>query len=379
MRIAFHAPLKPPTHPVPSGDRAMARLLMAAMTRAGHQVELAVRLRSRDAGGDPERQARFAAAGKRLADHLVRRYRGRPDGAPDAWFTYHLYYKAPDRVGPSVSAALGIPYIVAEASVAARRANGAWAGSHAAVTAALSQASLVLGLNSADHAGVAPYLSSPQRWQPLKPFVDDAPFAAAALERSRHRAALAAAHGLDTSVPWLIAVGMMRPGDKLASYRELAQSLRLIKDRAWRLLVVGDGIARPEVEAAIKEAATQRALFLGRCEPALLAGIYAAADLCVWPAVNEAFGMSLLEAQAAGLPVVAGRWGGVPDVVADGIAGRLVARHDVAAFAQAVAGFLDEPEARRAAGAAAAHRVTSQHGLAGAVTALDAALARLRR
>ena len=36
MRIAFYAPLKPPDHPVPSGDRRMARLLMAALATAGH-------------------------------------------------------------------------------------------------------------------------------------------------------------------------------------------------------------------------------------------------------------------------------------------------------------------------------------------------------
>ena len=42
---------------------------------------------------------------------------------PDLWFTYHLYYKAPDLVGPLVAGALGIPYAVAEASVAHKRAG----------------------------------------------------------------------------------------------------------------------------------------------------------------------------------------------------------------------------------------------------------------
>ncbi|WP_035670480.1 hypothetical protein [Azospirillum brasilense] len=50
MRIAFYAPLKSPTHPVPSGDRRMARLLMAALERAGHAVTLASTLRSWDDG-----------------------------------------------------------------------------------------------------------------------------------------------------------------------------------------------------------------------------------------------------------------------------------------------------------------------------------------
>ena len=46
MRIAFYAPLKPPDHPVPSGDRRIARLLLEALRRAGHEVALASRLRS---------------------------------------------------------------------------------------------------------------------------------------------------------------------------------------------------------------------------------------------------------------------------------------------------------------------------------------------
>ena len=58
---------------------------------------------------------------------------------------------------------------------------------------------------------------------------------------------------------------------------------------------------------------------LARCiAPAALPEIYAAADLYVWPACNEAYGMALLEAQAAGVPVVAGAEGGVPDIVVDG-------------------------------------------------------------
>ena len=57
---------------------------------------------------------------------------------------------------------------------------------------------------------------------------------------------------------------------------------------------------------------------VGALPAAALPEIYAAADLYVWPACNEAYGMALLEAQAAGVPVVAGAEGGVPDIVADG-------------------------------------------------------------
>ena len=48
-----------------------------------------------------------------------------------------------------------------------------------------------------------------------------------------------------------------------------------------------------------------------------MAAALADSDLFVWPAINEAFGMALLEAQASGLPVVAGASGGVRGIVAD--------------------------------------------------------------
>src|SRR6185437_15141645 len=166
MRIAFYAPLKPPDHPVASGDRTMARLLLAALRRAGHEVEIAARLRSRDPRGEEERQERMQTLGRRLASRYVRRVRagGRP---PDLWFTYHLYDKAPDWIGPAAAAALGIPYVVAEASVAESRAAGRWRPGHAAAAAALRQADAVIGLNSADRAGVLPYLAAPRRWHAL--------------------------------------------------------------------------------------------------------------------------------------------------------------------------------------------------------------------
>ena len=88
MRIAFYAPLKPPTHPVPSGDRRMARLLMAALSRANHRVDVASRFRSRDGAGDPARQQALADLGRHMASRLVRHYQARADDElPDLWFT----------------------------------------------------------------------------------------------------------------------------------------------------------------------------------------------------------------------------------------------------------------------------------------------------
>ncbi len=56
MRIAFYAPLKPPTHGTPSGDRRVAGLLMDAHERVADHIELVSTFRSFDADGDVARQ-----------------------------------------------------------------------------------------------------------------------------------------------------------------------------------------------------------------------------------------------------------------------------------------------------------------------------------
>jgi glycosyltransferase involved in cell wall biosynthesis len=370
MRIAFYAPLKPPGHPVASGDRTMARLLIAALRRAGHEVEVAAVLRSRAGAGDPAYQERMRAAGHGLAKRFIRRCARAPVRRPDLWFTYHLYYKAPDWLGPRVAEALAIPYVVVEASVAGKRRAGPWRLGHAALLAALGRADAVIGLNSADREAVLPVLAAPERYHAVPPFIDTAPFARAAAERQAHRAALAAEHGIDPAVPLLVAVAMMREGDKLESYRLLAAALTRNLAVPWRLLVVGDGPARGAVEAAFAPCAG-RITWLGRLEGAALAGVLASGDLMTWPAINEAYGMALLEGQAAGLPVLAGASGGVADIVADGITGRLTPPGDAAAFAAALGELLAAPDLRRALGAAAASRTAAAHDIAGAARLLD--------
>jgi len=76
MNTAFYAPLKAPDHPVPSGDRQMARLLIEALERAGLAPALACRLRSYDRG-EPWRQRRLDEVAARAAPLLARRWRRR--------------------------------------------------------------------------------------------------------------------------------------------------------------------------------------------------------------------------------------------------------------------------------------------------------------
>ncbi|HVO03860.1 MAG TPA: glycosyltransferase family 4 protein [Candidatus Cybelea sp.] len=373
MRIAFYAPLKPPDHPVPSGDRTVARLLMAALKQGGAAVEIASRMRARLADPTESAQQAMAKKGEVTAKRLIAAYRARPKRErPQAWFSYHLYYKAVDWIGPNVAEALDIPYVLAEASHAPKRAEGIHAFSHAKAEAAIRRADAIFCINPVDRECLAPLVGN-RRLIDLAPFLDLARFTRGLPERATMRARLARDYGIDPDEPWLLAVGMMRKGDKLASYRLLAEALHHL-DRPWQLLVVGDGEARADVERAMKPIAGG-VFLLGALPREKLPGIAVASDLYVWPAVNEAFGMALLEAQACGLPAVAGAWGGVPAIIRDGRTGWLSAPGDAAAFAADVDFALDAN--LLAIGRAARENALGRHDIAGAAETLSKALARI--
>lgn len=374
MRIAFHAPLKPPDHPVPSGDRAMARALLDLLAGLGHEPVPVGRFRSYDGRGDRRRQERLLALGEGLARRLGRRIEAGRLARPELWLTYHCYHKAPDLLGPRLAAMLDLPYLVAEGSIGPRQASGPWALGHAASLRALRRADLVLAMTARDRAGLLAGGLPADAVEPFPPFLDAAPFRAAAADRPAHRAALAARLDLDPEVPWLVAVAMMRDDVKRRSYELLAEALGRLAQRSWQLLVVGDGPARAIVEGALRAVAGARPRLLGALPPEALPPVYAACDLFVWPAVGEAYGMALLEAQATGLPVVAGAEGGVPELVEDGTSGLLVPARDPVAFGAAVAALLDEPDRRRRLGGAAAERVRDRHDRPVAAARLAAAL-----
>ena len=91
--------------------------------------------------------------------------------------------------------------------------------------------------------------------------------------------------------------------------------------------------------------------------------------------LNEAFGMVFLEAAAAGLPVIAGNWRGVSEIVATGETGILIDPWDDVEFAQAVVDLIRDNPRRIAMAEAAAARAESKHGMTAAVTVLNQALA----
>lgn len=352
MRIAFHAPLKPADHPVPSGDRQIARLLIAALRSAGHDVAVASRLRTREAAGEIGRQQELLSAARGEITRLLDHFRALP---PDIWLTYHLYYKAPDLIGPTVCRTLGIPYVVVEGSHAAKRMQGPWANFATRARDALNQADAVIALNRSDMVGLTGIVAA-ERMHHLPPFM-------------QCRAQPTVRRSNDQPVR-LLAIGMMRSGDKLRSYRALARALRGLRGSNWTLTIVGDGPAAIQVRTAFQPV-RNRVNWAGARPPSHLARIIADHDLMVWPAVNEAFGMALVQAACLGLPVIAGRTGGVPDVVHDGETGALVPPLDDHAMRRTIAGMIRQPRLRQRLGAAAWRRASRVHAFKGAAGQLD--------
>jgi len=361
--VAFYAPLKSPNHPLPSGDRTMARLLMKALDQAGYSPFLACELRTLDKTGDRQRQESLRQQALEEADRLIAHYRALPDEMrPCLWFTYHVYYKAPDWIGPRVADALGIAYAVAEGSRAAKRAQGSWALGHEGAEAALDRADAIFVMTAHDREALEIARPQHQTLADLPPFLDLREWPASS------------SRPLPKAAPRLLTVAMMREGDKLASYRILAAALERLQHLPWTLDVVGDGEARDEI-ARLFSPMSRRVHFHGQIEgKADLKAHYEAAELLVWPAVNEAYGMVLLEAQALGCAVVAGAYGGVASVVRDGETGLLTRPGEITAFSHALSDLLRDRERLRDLGANACRFVRQERDLAHAALRLRNAL-----
>jgi phosphatidyl-myo-inositol dimannoside synthase len=126
------------------------------------------------------------------------------------------------------------------------------------------------------------------------------------------------------------------------------------------LLVAGDGPDRDRLRRLARtHGVADHVVFTGRMAPDEVAAHHAAVDVSALPCRTlgggldvEGLGIVLLEAQASGVPVVAGRSGGAPETVRPGETGRLVDGRDVAEVADALADLLIDPDTAHAMGEA---------------------------
>ena len=356
LKVAFYSSMKPPDDPVPSGDRTMARQLFKALEMAGHEVDLISRMKCRVRS--PEHLGEVRAD----AGHEVSRIAAlwRAEGAPDVVVTYHVYYRSPDLIGAALARQFGIPYVTVEASHAGKRSTGEWADAQALSDAAIAQAALNICFTARDREGIAK-IASPDRIALLAPFADLDGFDPPPVR---------AGDGLVE----LITVAMMLKGAKMESWRLLADAIRQLKPDGWRLLLVGDGPLRGEVEKLFSGVEAVR--FAGQVDRQSVAGLLARSDIFVWPGWREAFGLAYLEAQAMGLPVVAMESGGVADVVRHGETGLLSPQGDAVALASSLEWLIGDAALRQQMGKKAMQFVRSERSLPLASAALDALIRR---
>jgi len=110
-----------------------------------------------------------------------------------------------------------------------------------------------------------------------------------------------------------------------------------------RLALVGDGPHRQNLEQYFARTPTH---FVGYLRGKELASAYASADVFIFPSRTETLGLVLLEAMAAGTPVVAARSGGIPDIVTDGVNGYLFEPRDEGGAIRATQRLFAHPEER---------------------------------
>src|SRR5262249_39042651 len=134
--------------------------------------------------------------------------------------------------------------------------------------------------------------------------------------------------GLPPGPPTLLCLGRLTPYGK-HDLAPLVGALALLADRSARLVLAGaeaPGYIDTLVEAARALGVVERAHVVRDFDSALKPALLAAADVFVSPVDNlqETFGIAVVEAMAAGLPVVASDWSGYRDLVVDGETGFLV-------------------------------------------------------
>ena len=201
----------------------------------------------------------------------------------------------------------------------------------------------ILGVGDETPIEVIPNFVDTDRWSPAE---------------QRDRRAVAAlcgppVDGVDPALPVLVHVSNFRPLKRVCDVVEIFR--RVTERHPARLVLVGDGPERSRAERQVHALGLgDRTAFLGKQER--FDEVLRHADVFLLPSETESFGLAALEALSCGVPVVASRVGGLPEVVADGETGYLLPVGDVAAMADRVIQLLDDPALLARMRVAARHR-----------------------
>ena len=160
-------------------------------------------------------------------------------------------------------------------------------------------------------------------------------------EASRQRLAL------NNNDKIILFVGTLRP---VKGLKYLIQAMNMVrqKDTKARLMLIGYGEERQSLEGLVKELDLgDRVTFVGKVPNEKVPEYMAASDIFVLPSLSEGFPVVILEAMASGLPIVATKVGGLPEIVKDGENGFLVKPRGPEELADKVLALLENEELRR--------------------------------
>jgi glycosyltransferase involved in cell wall biosynthesis len=140
--------------------------------------------------------------------------------------------------------------------------------------------------------------------------------------------------------------------------QDLIEALGLLTDLQFEATLVGDGPSRASLEARVVELGlTEHVHFLGSRPHSQIPDLMRGFDIFVMPSHEEGWGVAAAEASATGIPVVATRFGGIPEIVVDGQTGLLVPPSDPPALAAAIRRLAGDADLRLALGLAGRARV----------------------
>ncbi len=233
----------------------------------------------------------------------------------------------------------------------------------------LSKASAVVAVSESVRDAALAVGVAPERLHLVENGIDVERVAA---EAAAGRASVRAEFGVRAGEVLAVSIGRLSPEK---GHRVLLDAWKRLGDAAPRLLLVGDGASRADLEAQAAKLPAGRVTFAGwRSDPTACVG---AADVAILPSLTEGLPLALLEAMAAGTAVVATRVGGMPGALREGACGLLVPAGDAEALANAVEELSDSSDGRRKLASEARTRVRESYDVGRQALELEALYRRL--
>ena len=353
MNIIFYTPFKPLNHANPSGDLVTATGIFDFLVQQGHRVYAASDLRCRWIYWKPWLWPKLF----RERQRVVRSFTDRP---VDLWFTYHSYYKAPDLLGPAAAGKLNIPYAIFQGIYSTKRRRQ-WTAKPGFYLnkKSLCAASHVFTNKTVDLLNLKRLLPA-SRATYVAPGIVPGDFDFDGQARTQLRDQWNVGND-----PVIFSAAMFRPDVKTQGLTWLIRACGELyrQGQNFQLVIAGDGKQREKLQQLAEEHVAGRVLFLGKIARQEMYRYYSAADIFVFPGINESLGLVFLEAQSCGLPVVAFNNAGVPEAVADGKTGLLVPMYALEPFVDAIRRLLVDKNLRKQMGLAARSYVREYHDL----------------